>query len=128
MLPVSPRLAFADRTPQSARTRSAASCPVEPPTRTSLDVRQTSSSTRDCVEPYRQSRNPSFFVGMARVEALRSGGFCCPRLHRYVGSEEARFARWPPSAAQTARTVFPYAAFTMRRCYEMQATVLTEEG
>src|SRR5215472_12846245 len=34
--------------------------------------------------------------------------------------------RWPPSAAQTARTVFPYAAFTMRRCYEMQATVLTE--
>src|SRR5260370_15955034 len=35
-------------------------------------------------------------------------------------------ARWPPSAAQTARTVFPYAAFTMRRCYEMQATVLTE--
>src|SRR4051812_40383954 len=35
-------------------------------------------------------------------------------------------ARWPPSAAQTARTVFPYAAFTMRRCYETQATVLTE--
>src|SRR5260370_25830684 len=34
--------------------------------------------------------------------------------------------RWPPSAAQTARTVFPYAPFTMRRCYEMQATVLTE--
>src|SRR5262249_43749013 len=34
-----------------------------------------------CVEPHRQSRNPSFFVSMARVEALRSGGFCCPRLH-----------------------------------------------
>ncbi len=29
-----------------------------------------------------------------------------------VGSEEARVKRWPPSAAQTARTVFPYAAFT----------------
>jgi hypothetical protein len=29
-----------------------------------------------------------------------------------VGSEEARMKRWPPSAAQTARTVFPYAAFT----------------
>jgi hypothetical protein len=37
-----------------------------------------------CVEPHRQSRNPSFFVGMARVEALRSGGFCCPRLPRYT--------------------------------------------
>src|SRR3954470_14450076 len=35
-------------------------------------------------------------------------------------------ARWPPSAAQTARTVFPYAAFTMRRCYERQAMGLTE--
>src|SRR3954462_9436122 len=34
-------------------------------------------------------------------------------------------ARWPPSAAQTARTVFPYAAFTMRRCYERQAMGLT---
>jgi hypothetical protein len=28
-----------------------------------------------------------------------------------VGSEEA-LTRWPPSAAQTARTVFPHAAFT----------------
>ena len=30
-----------------------------------------------------------------------------------LGSEEARKvpSRWPPSAAQTARTVFPYAAF-----------------
>src|SRR5229473_2957800 len=32
--------------------------------------------------------------------------------NRIVGSEEARVKRWPPSAAQTARTVFPYAAFT----------------
>jgi len=39
MLPVSPHLASADRTPQSARTRSAASFPVEPPARTPLGVR-----------------------------------------------------------------------------------------
>ena len=26
-------------------------------------------------------------------------------------------ARWPPSAAQTARTVFPYAAFTKTHCF-----------
>jgi len=29
--------------------------------------------------------------------------------------------RWPPSAAQTARTVFPYAAFTKTRHYKMRA-------
>src|SRR2546427_5785742 len=32
---------------------------------------------------------------------------------------------WPPSAAQTARTVFPYAAFTKTRHYEMREKVLT---
>src|SRR5712691_1349434 len=36
-----------------------------------------------CVEPHRQSRNPSFFKSTARVEPLRSSGFCCPRLHCY---------------------------------------------
>src|ERR1700756_204509 len=36
-----------------------------------------------CVEPHRQSRSPSSIVGMARVEAPCSGGFCCPRFHRY---------------------------------------------
>ena len=30
-------------------------------------------------------------------------------------------ARWPPSAAQTARTVFPYAAFTKTHASEAQA-------
>jgi len=34
-------------------------------------------------------------------------------------------ARWPPSAAQTARTVFPYAAFTKTRHYEMREKELT---
>ena len=29
-------------------------------------------------------------------------------------------ARWPPSAAQTARAVFPHAAFTKTRDGEMQ--------
>jgi hypothetical protein len=33
--------------------------------------------------------------------------------------------RWPPSAAQTARTVFPYAAFTKTRHYEMREKELT---
>ena len=28
-----------------------------------------------------------------------------------VGSEEARVKRWPPSAAQTGRAVFPHPAF-----------------
>src|SRR4051794_31518556 len=35
-------------------------------------------------------------------------------------------ARWPPSAAQTARTVFPYAAFTKVRNDEVQSKVLTQ--
>ncbi len=35
-------------------------------------------------------------------------------------------ARWPPSAAQTARTVFPYAAFTKMRSCEVQWKVLTQ--
>src|ERR1700692_3847394 len=33
--------------------------------------------------------------------------------------------RWPPSPAQTARTVFPYAAFTKTRHYEMREKELT---
>ena len=33
-----------------------------------------------------------------------------PRSECRVGG--GALARWPPSAAQTARTVFPYAAFT----------------
>ena len=33
-------------------------------------------------------------------------------LDRIVGSEEARLRAKPPSAAQTARAVFPHAAFT----------------
>jgi hypothetical protein len=36
-----------------------------------------------CVEPLGQSRSPSFFESTARVEALRSSGFCCPRLLHY---------------------------------------------
>jgi hypothetical protein len=34
-------------------------------------------------------------------------------------------ARWPPSAAQTARAVFPHAAFTKARDYESQSKELT---
>src|SRR5260370_8399941 len=30
-------------------------------------------------------------------------------------------ARWPPSAAQTPRTLFPSPPFTITRCYEMQS-------
>ena len=37
-----------------------------------------------CIEPFGQSRSPSFFASLAQVEALRSGGFCCPRLLRYA--------------------------------------------
>jgi hypothetical protein len=32
-----------------------------------------------CIEPFGQSHSPSLFKSTARVEALRSGGFCCPR-------------------------------------------------
>src|ERR1700733_11501090 len=45
MLPVSPPLASADRTPRSARTLSAASFPVESPARTSLAAPENSSGT-----------------------------------------------------------------------------------
>ena len=43
----------------------------------------------------------------------------------FVGSEEARRVapRWPPSAAQTARAVFPHAAFTKTPSSEMQSKV-----
>jgi hypothetical protein len=37
-------------------------------------------------------------------------------------------ARWPPSAAQTARTVFPYAAFTKTACEQMQSKELVRLG
>jgi hypothetical protein len=50
-----------------------------------------------------------------RRRFLRSDGLCGGYSNTrppIVGSEEARAKRWPPSAAQTARTVFPYAAFT----------------
>ncbi len=47
-----------------------------------------------------------------------------PTSMRGVGSEEARpERRWPPSAAQTARAVFPHAAFTKIRLPWRQATV-----
>ena len=36
-----------------------------------------------CIEPFGQSHSPSLFKSTARVEALRSSGFCCPRLLRY---------------------------------------------
>src|SRR5438094_296858 len=47
---------------------------------------------------------------LARPLRVRHIQYRCAKFS--VGSEEARVKRWPPSAAQTARTVFPYAAFT----------------
>jgi Resolvase, N terminal domain len=37
-------------------------------------------------------------------------------------------ARWPPSAAQTARAVFPHAAFTKTHASEMQSKGLAESS
>jgi hypothetical protein len=37
-------------------------------------------------------------------------------------------ARWPPSAAQTARTVFPYAAFTKTASEQMRSKELVQPG
>src|SRR5713101_7398119 len=37
-------------------------------------------------------------------------------------------SRWPPSAAQTARAVFPHAAFTKTLASEMQSRVSTESS
>ena len=42
-----------------------------------------------------------------------------PRSECRVGG--GALARWPPSAAQTARAVFPQAAFTKTRFSEMQS-------
>src|ERR1051326_1346571 len=51
-----------------------------------------------CVEPHRQSRNPSLFVSMAPAEALRSSGVCCPRLHCYdMASSDFPPPRPPPT-------------------------------
>jgi hypothetical protein len=36
--------------------------------------------------------------------------------------------RWPPSAAQTVRAVFPHTAFTKARASGMQSKVLIEQG
>jgi hypothetical protein len=64
---------------------------------------------------------PICCLRLSTLECLTSLADC---VTRRVGG--GALARWPPSAAQTARTVFPYAAFTMRRWYERQARVLTE--
>jgi hypothetical protein len=48
-----------------------------------------------CIEPFEQSHNPSLFKSTARVEALRSSGFCCPRLHRY----DMASSDFPPGVA-----------------------------
>jgi hypothetical protein len=45
-----------------------------------------------------------------------------PRSECRVGG--GALARWPPSAAQTARAVFPHAAFTKTRSAEMRVKVL----
>src|SRR6516225_23576 len=49
-------------------------------------------------------------------------GLHCLRSCRVGGGAPKR---WPPSAAQTARTVFPYAAFTKTQHYEMREKELT---
>jgi len=51
----------------------------------------------------------------------------CLGLHRLCDCRVGGGApkRWPPSAAQTARTVFPYAAFTKTGHYEMREKELT---
>jgi hypothetical protein len=43
-----------------------------------------------------------------------------------LGTRGGALARWPPSAAQTARTVFPYAAFTKIPNTGMPMKELTE--
>src|SRR5262249_39001627 len=83
-----------------------------------------------CVEPHRQSRNPSFIVRMARVEALRSSGFCCPRLLRYYDLFRLPARRRGPlrlapyraaygggvSADRAGSRPFPHTSFRSCRC------------
>ena len=63
------------------------------------------------------------WIAMIRASALDSSvraaaattGAATTAAWTAVGSEEARLQRWPPSAAQTGRAVFPHPAFTKAR-------------
>ena len=66
-----------------------------------------------CVEPCGQSRGPSFHKSSAQVEALRSGGFCCPRLPRCRVGRGGAFAL-PPPARSNGSCSFPASRFPVR--------------
>src|SRR5215472_3467011 len=62
-----------------------------------------------CCQTHRQSPLLPSFTSTPEVRVLSSTGIT--RLHRSrVGG--GALARWPPSAAQTVRAVFPHTAFT----------------
>src|ERR1035438_854031 len=62
-----------------------------------------------CFQAHRQSPLLSFFKSTSEVRALPSAGITRPHRCRVGGGA---LARWPPSAAQTVRAVFPHTAFT----------------
>src|SRR3954468_7717844 len=78
-----------------------------------------------CFQAHRQSPLLSFFKSTSEVRALPSTGIT--RLQRCrVGG--GALARWPPSAAQTVRAVFPHTAFTKTHASEMQWKESIEQG
>src|SRR5712691_11891561 len=70
------------------------------------------------------------FSLVGRLPSMPSAGGCPPLFGHFlaVGSEVARLWRWPPSAAQTARAVFPHAAFTKTHASELQSRGSTESS
>src|SRR5215467_6734492 len=64
----------------------------------------------------------------ASLHALRRRFFLLVRALRRCRVGGGAFARWPPSAAQTVRAVFPHTAFTKTHASEMQAKELVESS
>src|SRR5260370_41545165 len=74
-----------------------------------------------------RGRLPDVLLGRSpSLHALRRCLLTLVRALRRCRVGGGALARWPPSAAQTARAVFPHAAFTKMLAMKVQAKELTE--
>src|SRR3989440_13083706 len=71
-----------------------------------------------CCQTHRQSPLLPSFTSTPEVRALSSAGITRPHRCRVGGGA---LSRWPPSAAQTVRAVFPHTAFTKTHASGMQS-------